>query len=156
VGQALSPVESFLATSLSCDPPPSEYNREVRKLAPIAVLSLLTACTHDIQNKEAVRESIVDYLKVRQTQTGLNVDMMQVEISNVTFTSSGNEAHANVMFTPKAGGQGMTMPYTLDRKGDKWVVRPHAEGTQNPHGAAGLPALPPALPPNQPPVEKQK
>jgi hypothetical protein len=124
----------------------------VRKLALIAVLSLLTACTKDIQNKEAVRDGIVDYLRIRQDKTGLNVDMMQVDVSNLTFTSSGNEAHANVMFTPKAGGGGMQMPYTLDRKGDKWVVRAHAESADNPHGAAGLPPLPP----NHPPVDKQK
>jgi hypothetical protein len=128
----------------------------VRKLALIAVLSLLTACTKDIQNKGAVRDGIVDYLRVRQEKTGLNVDMMQVEVSNLTFTSSGNEAHANVMFTPKAGGDGMQIPYTLDRKGAKWVVRAHAEGGENPHGAGGLPALPSKLPPNHPPVDKQK
>ena len=56
----------------------------------------------------------------------------------MTFSSSGNEAHATVKFTPKAGGSGgMDMPYTLDRKGDKWVVRAHAEGGGNPHGADG-------------------
>jgi hypothetical protein len=76
---------------------------------------------------------------------------MTVAVSSVTFTSGGNEAHANVMFTPKAGGGGMSLPYTLDRKGDKWVVRAHAEGGENPHGATGLPSLPPS----HPPVDKQ-
>jgi hypothetical protein len=103
-----------------------------------------------------VRSGIIDYLKARQEKTGLNVDMMQLEISNLTFTSSGNEARANVKFTPKAGGGGMQIPYTLDRKGDKWLVRAHAEGGESPHGAAGLPALPPKLPPNHPSVDKQK
>ena len=128
-----------------------EYNRNVRKIALIAALCWLAACTKDIQNADAVRTSVVDYLKARQDKTGLNMDMMKVEVSALTFSSSGNEAHANVMFTPKAGGAGMQMPYTLDRKGNKWVVRPHAEGGENPHGAAGLPALPPS----HPPVEKQ-
>ena len=117
-------------------------------------MSLLAACKHDIQNKEAVHAGIVDYLKARQEKTGLNVDQMILEVSGLTFSSSGNEAHANVMFTPKAGGQGMQIPYTLDRKGDKWVVRAHVEGGENPHGAAGLPAMP-ALPPSHPPVDKQ-
>ena len=123
----------------------------MRKLGLIAVLSLLTACKADIQNKDAVRESIVDYLKARQAKTGLNMDNMDVEVSTISFSSSGNEAHATVKFTSKAGGGGMNMPYTLDRKGDKWIVRPHAEGGENPHGAAGLPSLPP----NPPPVGKQ-
>jgi hypothetical protein len=128
-----------------------EYNWGVRKSALIAALSLLAACTKDIQNKDAVRGSIVEYLKAREAKTGLNMDLMEVDVSNLSFSSSGKEAHANVKFTPKAGGGGMQMPYTLDRQGDKWVVRARAEGGENPHGAAGLPALPP----NHPPMEKQ-
>jgi hypothetical protein len=120
-------------------------------MALITALSVLAACSKDIQNTDAVRGSIVDYLKARQEKTGLNMDMMRVDVSSVTFSSAGKEAHANVMFTPNAGGAGMQMPYTLDRKGDKWVVRPHAEGGENPHGAAGLPELPP----NHPPMGKQ-
>ena len=78
-------------------------------MALIAALASLAACTKDIQNSDAVRSSIVDYLKARQEKTGLNMDMMNVDVSSVTFTSGGNEAHANVMFTPKAGGAGMQM-----------------------------------------------
>jgi len=118
-------------------------------MALIAALTFLAACTKDIQNKEAVRGAIVDYLDARPDKMGQSVN---VDISSLTFSAAGNEAHANVMFTPKAGGGGMQMPYTLDRKGDKWVVRPHAEGGENPHGAAGLPSLPP----NHPPVGKEQ
>ena len=128
--------------SVFCREP--EYNRYVRKMALIAAFSLLAACTKDIQTKEAVHGAIVDYLNARPDKMGLSVN---VEVSSLTFSSGGNEAHANVMFTPKAGGGGMQMPYTLDRKGDKWVVRAHAEGGENPHGAAGLPSLPPSHPP---------
>ena len=46
----------------------------------------------------------------------------------------------------------MQMPYDLDRKGDKWVVRAHSEGGANPHGAVAQPALPP----NHPPVGQKK
>jgi hypothetical protein len=120
----------------------------VRKLAILAVLALLTACTQDIQNKDAVRSAIVDYLNARPDKMGLTVD---VQISTLTFSSGGKEAHADVMFTPKEGGPGMGMTYALDRSGNKWVVRPHTEGGMNPHGAAKLPALPP----NHPPVDKQ-
>lgn len=116
-------------------------------MALIAALSLLVACAKDIQNADAVRSSIVDYLKARQEKTGLNIDMMKVDVSSLTFSSSGNEAHATATFTPKAGGAGMQMPYTLDRKGDKWLVRARAEGGENPHGAGGMPALPPSHPP---------
>jgi hypothetical protein len=121
-------------------------------MAMIEALSLLAACTKDIQNKDAVRGAVIDYLKERQPKTGLNVDQMQVDVTTMTFTSGGKEVRANVMFTPLAGGAGMQMPYTLDRKGDKWVVRPHTESGENPHGAAGLPALPA----NHPPVGKEQ
>jgi hypothetical protein len=113
----------------------------------IMALSLLAGCAKDIQNADSVRGSIVDYLKERAPKTGLNMDLMKVDVASVSFSSGGKEAHANVMVTPKAGGAGMQLPYTLDRKGDKWVVRPHAEGGENPHGAAGLPALPQNHPP---------
>lgn len=118
----------------------------MRKIALIAALALLAACTKDIQNKDAVRSAVVDYLKERQPKTGLNMDQMQVEVTTLTFSSGGNEAHANVLFTPKGGGAGMQKPYALDRKGNNWVVR-HAESGENPHGAAGLPSLPPSHPP---------
>jgi hypothetical protein len=77
---------------------------------------------------------------------------VNVDVSTLTFSSGGKEARANVMFTPKAGGDGTRFAYILDRKGEKWIVRAHAEGSENPHGAAGRPALPP----NHPPVDKQK
>lgn len=115
----------------------------------MAVLALLTACTKDIQNKDAVRGAIVDYLQAREAKTGLKMDSMQVEVTTMTFSSSGNEAHATVKFTPKAGGTGMDLPYTLDRNGSKWVVRAHAEGGENPHGGTALPAMP-AMPPGHP------
>ncbi len=117
-------------------------------MALIAAFSMLAACTKDIQNKEAVRGAIVDYLNARPDKIGESVN---VEVSSLTFTSSGKEAHANVKFTPKAGGQGMQMPYDLDRKGDTWVVRAHSAGEANPHGAGGLPSLSP----NHPPLGKQ-
>ena len=128
-----------------------EYNREVRKVALIAVFSLLAACKN-IQNKEAVQLGLDDYLKARQAKTGLSMDMVNVEITSLVFSPDGAQAQTIVKFTSKKGGDGMTMPYTLDKKDDKWVVRAHAEGENphggppsgaNPHGGAAMPPLPP-------------
>jgi hypothetical protein len=123
----------------------------VRKLAWIAVAVLLAACAKDIQNKEAVRLGVVDYLKTRQAQTGLDMNLMQVDVTTLSF--SGTEARAAVFFRPKGGdgGGGMSINYVLDRKGDHWVVRGKQENGSNPHGAGGETALP-QLPPDHPSI----
>lgn len=123
----------------------------------IAAAMLLAACSRDIQNSEAVRQSVVDYLKARTSQTGLNVDLLQVDVTAVSFQR--DEARATVAIRPKGGGRPMMMGYLLDRKGNKWVVRPRAEAGGSPHGASsgageeGGKALPPGHPSiSQPPA----
>ena len=130
---------------------------KVRRLTLLVVAALLAACSRDIQNTEAVRQGVVDYLRARQAETGLNVDMMQVEVTSVSFQR--DEARTTVLFRPKTGGGGMQMSYSLDRKGDKWVVRGHGDSGANPHGGSSssppqLPLIqpPPALPEGHPPV----
>ncbi len=127
---------------------------------------LLAACSKDIQNSDAVKQGVVDYLQERKSQTGLDMNLMQVDVLSVSFEK--DQARATVMFRPKNGpdAQGMKLAYTLKRKGDKWVVEPHNEG-ENPHGGAGGGALPPnhpsmgegtpapsgeGMPPGHPPV----
>jgi len=130
----------------------------VKKLALVTAVLLLAACSRDIQNTDAVKQSVVEYLRARMAQTGLNVDMMQVDVTSVSFQK--DEAQATVYFRPKAGnGQGgMQMNYTLERKGGKWVVRGRTENGANPHGAGGMPTQPPGdapsteLPPGHPAV----
>lgn len=125
---------------------------------------LLAACSRDIQNSDAIREGVVEYLKARTAQTGLDVNMMQVDVTSVSFQR--DEARATVFFRPKSGPEsgGMQMNYVLDRKGSKWVVRGRTESGVSPHGgAAGQMPIPPlpggpapgqgqALPPGHPPV----
>jgi hypothetical protein len=140
---------------------------------------LLAACTKDIQNADAVKQGVVDYLQQRKSQTGLDMNLMQVDVASVTFDK--NQAHAVVSFRPKnsADAPGMQMPYTLNREGNKWVVVPTKETGGNPHGGAGMPpgsmpgtmqGMPPGhpampeggsgpagqLPPGHPPVSSKK
>ena len=108
----------------------------------VAVL-ILAACSKDIQNTEAVRQGVVDYLQQRTPETGLDVNSLVVTVSSVSFEQ--DVARATVAFSPKSapGATGMSMNYVLDRKGDKWVVN----GRQvNPGGAHGAGELPPAHP----------
>jgi hypothetical protein len=89
-------------------------------------------------------------LQARQAKTGLDLSSMTIEVPSVTFDR--DEARASVSFLPKAGQGGMQIPYTLARKGDKWVVTergaPHADGL--PSGASDQP-----LPPGHPPTDGQ-
>lgn len=129
-----------------------------------AAFGLLCACSRNINNKEAVRQGVIDYLNKRSAETGLDTKLINVDVTSVQFQN--NDAHAAVSFNAKgATGGAMLMNYTLERHGDKWVVKGRAESGMNPHGAQGMPSpgsdsLQPAppgrqaqpLPPGHPPI----
>jgi hypothetical protein len=100
----------------------------------LAALVLLTACSRRIDTSEAVRQGVLDYLA---TRSNLNMSAMNVEVATVSFRK--DEADATVSFTAKGSprAKGMSIRYTLSRKGDKWVVKDKPEGGANPHGAGG-------------------
>lgn len=117
-------------------------------------LVLLAGCSKNIQTNEAVREGVIRHLS---QNSGLNLASMDIEVTSVTFRD--NEADAVVGFRPKGGGamSGMSMRYTLERKGNEWVVKKKA-GAGMGHGM-----MPPGgeapkqeeggLPPGHPPVK---
>jgi hypothetical protein len=128
----------------------------VKRLLLVAgALCAMLACSKNIQNSDAVKQSILDYLKSRPG-IGLNLDAMDIQVSNVRF--SEKEADAQVAFVPKGrpADSGMSMNYKLEREGDKWVVKskamssmggvptPAAGGAETGGDPAGAP---PALPP---------
>jgi hypothetical protein len=129
---------------------PARYNRVVKKLGLIAAALLLASCSRDIQNTEAVRQGVVNYLRTRTGQTGLDVNQMQIDVVSVSFQK--DQAYATMSFRPKSGGEGMQLNYTLERKGNQWVVKGRTESGANPHGAGGLPSLAPQLPPGHPTI----
>jgi hypothetical protein len=110
-----------------------------RLLLPLAALLLAACSKKDIQNPEAVRQAVMEDLQARQAKTGVDLSSMRIEVPSVTFDR--DEARASVSFLPKGGQGGMQMPYTLVRKGDKWVVTergaPHANAL--PQGAEDQP-----------------
>ena len=80
--------------------------------------------------------------------TGLDLKSMDVDVKNVTF--QGNRATAIVAFKPKVSPDaGMTMNYTLERQGKKWIVQQKAGGHGGPcrDAVSGSGALPDILPP---------
>ena len=128
----------------------------MRQLTLVVAATLLAACSRDIQNSEAIRLGVVDYLKARAAQTGLDPNMMNVDVTSVSFQQ--DQARATVYFRPKNGPEngGMQMNYVLDRKGSQWVVRGRTENGASPHGAPADPGATPVLPPNHPPVGSPK
>ncbi len=123
--------------------------KEVKRLLPAAVvcLSVLCACKKDIQNEQAVRQGIMNYLAKRSDLTS-----MDVTISSVSFRQ--NEADATVHFQAKnsnAPGTSMDFSYVLERKGNEWVVKGKT-GANASHGAGGMPGSGGALPPGHPTI----
>ena len=112
-------------------------------LAAVLVLTatLLSGCKKDIQNNEAVRQGIMNYLAKRS-----DLLAMDVKVTSVAFRQ--NEATAMVRFQARNNSSpnaGMTMQYVLERKGSEWVVRGRAGGdahTGMPQGAPGAPGVP--------------
>jgi hypothetical protein len=112
------------------------------------------ACNRATESKEAVREGLMEHLT---KNTGLDMKAMDVDVADVKF--QGNQATAVVSFKPKSSPDaGMSMPYTLERRGAKWVVQ--KAGSGGGHGA-GMPpategpapgAAPGELPSGHPPV----
>ena len=138
----------------------------MNRFALLALAAILAACSKDIQNTEAVHSAVIDYLASRSGQTGLNVGQMQVDIVAVSFEK--DVARTTVSVKPKGTTSGMQMSYTLDRSGDKWVVRPSANlhpgampegavpGTVMPPGTKAPPIPPGAtMPAGHPPIGKQ-
>src|SRR6267142_4042065 len=69
---------------------------------------------------DAVRDGICQYLSSLNT---LNLGAMDMNVSNVKV--DGNQAQADVLYTPKTGGvpgAGMRVSYSLEKKGEQWVV----------------------------------
>ncbi|MEO8029139.1 MAG: hypothetical protein ABI823_21845 [Bryobacteraceae bacterium] len=131
----------------------------------LAICALLSGCAKDIRNKEAVKQGIVDYFKKRNSEMGLNLDAITIDIQAVDYR--GKEATATVAIRVKqmaTNESAMQMTYVLEQKGDKWEVkgRPSAGTDTHAPGAAPQGELPaghpptgaspqiPALPPGHP------
>lgn len=117
----------------------------MRIVSVLLILLSAAACNRGGQNKDAVRQGVVDYLSGRKD---LNIASMDVDVTAVQF--NGNKADATVTFAPKgvSGAQGMTMRYQLEQQDGRWAVVGRqdsghagavAPGAANPHGGGAVP-----------------
>jgi len=115
-------------------------NRTVRYLALFAVL-LLSGCTKNIDNKEAVQDGVRKGVAKR----GIDVNQMDVNVTNVAF--HGGTADATVSFAAKGGPSNapITVNYQLERIKDEWVIKGrtpmntlgHTQGSELPGEGSG-------------------
>lgn len=102
-----------------------------------ALASLLTgvACSKaDIDNKDAVRAAMIEYLEKNKASTGLDPSAMDINVDAVQFER--DTARATVSFLIKGTDQGMQGNYTLTRDGNKWGKVTRQNMTAAPHGGA--------------------
>jgi hypothetical protein len=115
------------------------YNRVVRTSIVALLMLCLAGCNRGVQDKEAVRQGVLDHL----AQVQLNVASMNVEVTSVQF--NGDQAQATVSFTPKGGtaAQAMSMQYQMEKKGGRWSVVGRKDAGASPHGGGSMPAAAP-------------
>jgi hypothetical protein len=112
------------------------YNRGVRPTGLAIAALMLAACSSpNIDNKEAIRLAMVEYLMSNQSKTGLDPNAMDVRVDAALFEP--DVARATVSFTIKGTDSGMQMNYTLDRARGKWINPRRQDSTAAPHGLPG-------------------
>jgi hypothetical protein len=122
----------------------------VPQLLPFSLtcLLVLTACDNGLKTKEKVKAAVVERL---EKHAGLNLKSFDIVTTNVSFEK--NRAFATVKFHPKGDANiesGMVMKYTLEARGDKWVVTQVGDSAghsmSNPTQSGGGGSLPPGHP----------
>ncbi len=103
--------------------------------AACACFVLAAGCKKNIENQEAIRQGVMNYLSKRSDLLAMDVSVGAVEFRGQ------NEATATVHFQAKGNSSpaaGMNMQYVLERKGNDWVVKGRS-GENAAHGAGGMP-----------------
>jgi hypothetical protein len=99
----------------------------------VAIAVAVSACKRAPENKEAIRQAITQHVT---KNAGIDMNQISLEVGDVKF--EGNQATAAVSFKPKgAPEQGMNMSYTLERRGNEWVVKGRGAGHGGMGGAMG-------------------
>lgn len=98
----------------------------------VAAMFCAACSSSNIDNKEAVKAAMVQYLESNKAATGLDPAAMDVNVDAVQFER--DTARATVSFLIKGTSQGMQGNYTLSREGDHWGNVKRQNLTAAPHG----------------------
>ncbi|MDE3199072.1 MAG: hypothetical protein KGN84_22170 [Acidobacteriota bacterium] len=124
------------------------------KFVTVGVLSfaaLLGCSSRNIDTIDAVKQGVISDIA-----KNINVSAMDVSVVSVSFRDK--EADAVVSFAPKGmpAAQGLTMKYTMERRGNEWHIKSRAESELQKHAAqaqgAGSGQDSTQLPPGHPPM----
>lgn len=97
----------------------------------LLLLAVCCGCARKAENTEAVRQAIIQ--RVSKT---MSLDQMDVNVTSVSF--HGDQADAIVSFVPKSmPSSPVTFQYNLERQGNGWVVKGHAQSASHGTGAMG-------------------
>ncbi len=124
------------------------------KVCLIAGLIALAACGTNIKTKEKVNEAVMERLR---KSSGLDLNSLEVTTTSVKF--NGNLASATVAFRPKGETSlksGMVMVYSLEQRGNKWVVTKVGGSHGGSPGDASPGSSVSTLPPGHPPVSRDQ
>ena len=121
----------------------------------LSFAALIGCSSRNIDTIDAVKQGVI-----RDIAKNINVSAMDVNVVSVSFRDK--EADAVVSFAPKgmAAAQGLTMTYTMERKGSEWHIKSRAESDLQKHAAqppaGGMTGAAPEgssqLPPGHPPM----
>lgn len=99
----------------------SRMNSVLIAFAAVACAVFAGACRQQPSDNQAIRAGIMQHLNGVGT---LNMNSMDMDIRSISI--NGNQAHAEVVFRPKNGGQpgaGMQVEYNLEKRAGAWVVQ---------------------------------
>jgi hypothetical protein len=112
-------------------------------LLSLAAMVASVACSNaNIDNKDAVKTAMVEYLEKNKASTGIDPAAMDINVDAVQFER--DTARATVSFLIKGSTNGMQGNYTLTRDGNKWGNVTRQNMTAAPHGVAPAGEAPPA------------
>jgi hypothetical protein len=108
----------------------------------LALVALAGCSNRNVDSLDAVKQGVI-----KDISKNINVAAMDVNVVSVSFRDK--EADAVVSFAPKGGSaaQGLTMSYTMERKGEEWHIKSRAQSDLQKHAAQAPPGTPGAAMP---------
>ena len=102
----------------------------------LALVLCLAACNRGNNEREAVRQGIIDHV----SKAGLNMGAMDLTVPLRGIQRQQGQ-RGQLVSSPKGGPAtaGMSIQYQLEQQGGKWVVTGRKDAGGSPHGGGAMP-----------------